>query len=211
MGTEKALIFGSAACSDWSFLQPLRAAHPLVICADGGIHLARAAGFRPDFYIGDNDSGGEPETGLACEILPAEKDLTDLQAAYQACLRRGIRDLTFTACTGGRQDHHLANLLLLERAWEAGVRARIVDPQNEIMFLPQGEHQFCCNGFRYFGIVPLDRKLEGVCIRHAKYEIENATVLRGDSLTISNEPCGVPVTVQIGTGHALLILAERIE
>ncbi len=211
MGTEKALIFGSARCDNWDFLAPLRQEDCCVVCADGGLLLAREAGFLPDFYIGDSDSGGHPEAGLTCELLPAEKDLTDLQAAYSYCLRTGIREIAFTACTGGRQDHHLANLALLERAYGDGVQARMLDADNEITYLPAGRTVFSCDSFRYFGIVPLDRALYGLTIENAKYPLRRATARRGDSLTISNEPRSGPVTITLERGSALLVRSGRIK
>ena len=124
MGTETALIFGSIPCPSWDFLEPLRG-QVTVICADGGTLCAQAAGFRAEVYVGDSDSGGVPPAGARQVLLPAEKDLTDLQAAYQCARDGGFRRMVFTACTGGRQDHHLANLQLLETALEEGIDAAV--------------------------------------------------------------------------------------
>lgn len=204
------IVFGSAPCKHWAFLAPYRSEGRTVVCADGGLQLAREAGFSPEVYIGDSDSGGTPEQALSCRVLPPEKDLTDMQAAYAYCLEHGATDLILTACTGGRQDHHLANLALLETAWEQGITARILDADNEITYLPAGTTTFFVRGFRYFGIVPLDRTLEDVSITNAKYELAHACVRRGDSLTISNEPLEGPVVVRIGRGSALLVRSARI-
>lgn len=84
MGTEmkRALLFGSVPCGDGAFLRPyLDGGGWTVFCADGGVRNARAAGLRPDYLIGDWDSGGAPEGDVPCITLPVEKDMTDLQAA----------------------------------------------------------------------------------------------------------------------------------
>lgn len=205
MGT--ALIFGSAAYEDWTFLEPLRD-HCTVMCADGGIGLAERAGFSPDFYIGDGDSGGKPEPNVTSVVLPAEKDLTDLQAAYEYARDHGFRTVVFTACTGGRQDHHLTNLALLERAWEDGVRAWILDPWNEIRYHPGGPLGLPETGYRYFSILPMDRRLRNVRITGGKYPLDAAEVCRGDSLTVSNEAAGA-VTIEIGSGASWIVRSER--
>jgi len=208
VGTEIALIFGSSPCGSWEFLQPYRgAAH--VVCADGGLLMAEEAGFRPDEYVGDSDSGGAPREGLPAILLPPEKNLTDLQAAYERTRDEGYREIVLTACTGGRQDHHIANLQLLETARRDGIRARILDPWNEILFLEEESITFRCDGFRYFSLLPADRELRGVTITGAKYPLENVVVHRGDSLTVSNESLGGDVSVTIGRGSAWLILAGR--
>ena len=103
MGAKTALIFGSIACDNWDFLQPLRSLAPVVICADGGLLCAKAAGFAPDFYIGDGDSGGSLPDGCPGVVLPAEKDETDLQAACRLAAQQGCTSLLLTACTGGRR------------------------------------------------------------------------------------------------------------
>lgn len=205
MGT--ALIFGSMPCADWTFLEPLRG-RCTVVCADGGLRLAEEAGFSPDAYIGDGDSGGIPPAGVASMQLPPEKDLTDLQAAYEYARDHGLRTAVFTACTGGRQDHHLANLALLERVWEDGLRAFILDPWNEIRYHSGGPLLLPETGYRYFSILPMDRRLQNVRITGGKYPLDVPEVCRGDSLTVSNEPAG-PVTITIGAGASWIVRSER--
>lgn len=97
MGAEKGLIFGSQPCESWMFLKPLLDWPDLVISADGGLRCARDAGFSPQVYVGDGDSGGRPEPGLRCVSLKPEKDVTDLEAAYDWARGHGLRELIFTA------------------------------------------------------------------------------------------------------------------
>ena len=94
MGTEmkRALLFGSVPCGDGAFLRPyLDGGGWTVFCADGGVRNARAAGLRPDYLIGDWDSGGAPEGDVPCITLPVEKDMTDLQAAVDQALELDYR------------------------------------------------------------------------------------------------------------------------
>lgn len=209
MGTETALIFGSIPCACWDFLAPYRD-RAAVFCADGGTICAAAAGFRADYYVGDSDSGGAPPDGAERLLLPVEKDLTDLQAAYELARDRGFRRMVFTACTGGRQDHHLANLQLLETACRQGVDAVILDERNEIRCLCGGSATVPDGEFRYFSLIPLDAELIGVTISGAKYPLEDAVIRRGDSLTVSNETVGVPAVVSVGKGTAWLIRSDRL-
>ncbi len=209
MGTEIALIFGSVVYGSWDFLAPLRG-RVTVICADGGTICAADAGFTPDVYIGDSDSGGVPAEGVEQVLLPVEKDLTDLQAAYEYARQHGFSKVIATACTGGRQDHHLANLQLLETAWNDGVDLRIWDERNEIRYLCGGSCTIPHGTFRYFSIVPLDRELLDVTVTGAKYHLEHATVHRGDSLTVSNETIGHPAEITIASGAAWIIRSDRL-
>lgn len=207
MGTQKGLIFGSIPCDSWEFLKDLQNEDVVVVAADGGMACARAAGFTPTVYVGDSDSGGFPLPGMETVSLPVEKDLTDLQAAWEWARDHGFRELVFTACTGCRQDHHLSALQLLETAHDQGVSAEIRDSHNVIRFL-SGESVSISRGiWRYFSLIPVDRLLTGVTIRGAKYPLHNATVRRGDSLTVSNEWLEeqVEITVQ---GCCYLIMSK---
>lgn len=207
MGAETALIFGSVQCENWDFLAPIRELNPVVICADGGILRAQEAGFTPDFFIGDCDSGGSAQS---CEaiLLPAEKNLSDMQAACHAAIDRGAKHLILTACTGGRQDHHLANLQLLETLAKQGIDARILDPCNEISYLAPGTVLVPKAQYRYFSLLPITSTLSGLDITGAKYPLENAIAYRGDSLTVSNEVVSSQATIRLRQGAAWLIRSD---
>ena len=211
MGTEKGLIFGSMSAPFWGYLDPYRNWPDVVIAADGGLGCARAAGFSPDFYIGDSDSGGTPEAGMDAIRLKPEKDDTDLQAAYCWAKGQGIRQLIFTGCSGGRQDHHLAALQLLETAARDGIEAYFLDPVNRIRFLLPGTYNLPNSGYHYFSIIPVDSVLKGLSIIGAKYPLGGRDVFRGDSLTVSNEWAADVVTVQFTGGCCFLIESEPIE
>lgn len=208
MGAKAALIFGSMDHGDWSFLQPLRQEVPTVFCADGGLICAQTAGFSPDYYIGDGDSGGAPQPGLSATVLPTRKDLTDLQAAWEQAYSLGFRKLYLTGCTGGRQDHHLAALQLLETMHLRGCEGIILDPYNEISFFSPGEKRLQRTDFAFFSLIPLDSEVM-VSIRGAKYDLTERRVLRGDSLCVSNEFLDGPVELNLSGGSCWLILSQR--
>ena len=210
MGAEKVSLLGSAPCENWDFLAPLREEKPDVICADGGIQLALQAGFTPTAYVGDGDSGGVPPEGVPHVLLPRVKDVTDLEQALHYALAQGYRHIIMTGCTGGRQDHHLANLTLLEQASRQGAEARILDPTHEIRCLiGPASLQAEGKGYRYFGLIPMDRQVSGVCIQNAKYPLQNATLVRGSTLSVSNEPLQGPVTVSVEQGAVLFLFTKE--
>ena len=159
MGAEgkRAIIFGSMSCGDGAFLRPyLEDGEWVVICADGGLRSARDAGLRPDYQIGDWDSGGAPEPGVPCVTLPVEKDMTDLQAAAEQALGMGCRELLLCGCTGGRLDHTASNLVLLEWIAGRGGRPLMVDEDNEVRFLEGPAELRLANRppYRYLSLIP---------------------------------------------------------
>lgn len=208
--TGQALIVGAAPCADLSFLEDYwEEGDWTVICADGGLNAALAAGLRPDYVIGDWDSGARP-ADVPCATLPAEKDFTDLQAAAHWALERGCTRLLLCGCTGGRLDHTASNLVLLEWIARRGGQAVIADGDNEVRYLENGtltlENRPPC---RYLSLVPLDRSVKGVTLRGVKYPLAGAELTRGDTLTVSNEPAAPVMEITVEQGAVLVIRSQR--
>lgn len=207
MGAEvmRAILVGAAPCSDWSFLSRYTDRPCLTICADGGQASARRAGLTPDWYVGDSDSGGSPE-GLPSVTLPAEKDVTDLEMAVDLAFEQGCRDLILCGCTGGRLDHFLGNVHLLEQIARRGGTGCLADPHNEIRFVGPGVHRLIRDpSFRYISLLPLDEALRGVYLEGAKYPLQNAVVPRWTTLGVSNEFAEETLTLTCQEGRGLLI------
>ena len=203
---RRVVIFGSAPSPDWSFLRRYLRSDDAVICADGGRNTAEQLGLSPDWYVGDDDSGGHAGNCPA-DLLPSEKDVTDLDMAVSRALREGCQTLLLCGCTGGRQDHHFSAVGQLERIWRAGAEGMILDPWNEIRLLTPGITEVANTPeYHYFGIVPLDQTLEQVTITGAKYEISQVNLYRWESLGISNECVpGQKCTIEVKSGIGLLI------
>lgn len=181
----------------------------LVIAADSGLRTAGLFGIEPTVLVGDLDSLGEPGELPGVEILrvPAEKNETDTQLAVSVALKRGATSLVIVGGFGGRLDHSLANLSLLEALNGRGisammtngrVRARFV--RNDGALLVRDPH------FRYFSIIPISDKVKGVTIEGGKYPLKNATLYRKDvGFSISNEIEKNAALISIRSGSALIL------
>lgn len=209
--SQYALIVGAAPCADLAFLGDyLGEKNWTVICADGGLRLALAAGLSPDYLIGDWDSGGSPAGDVPCTTLPVEKDFTDLQAAAHWAIKRGCKELLLCGCTGGRLDHTASNLVLLEWIARQGGKAMMVDSDNEVRFLENGALTLADQPrYHYLSIIPLDKTVKDVTLRGVKYPLEGATITRGDTLTVSNEPAAPVMEISVGSGAVLVIRSQR--
>lgn len=202
-----ALIFAAAPTSDYTYVRALLDTldTPLIVCADGGHKHARALGLTPDLLLGDGDSGGVAQAGELVR-LPCEKEDTDTQACVRVIAQRGCKHASLVCATGGRLDHMLANLLLLEQAHALGMTLTVYDAQNMVCLHPGGRVQFGVPArYRYFSLVPLDAVLYDVTIEGAKYPLHGAQVRREAMVTISNQAAAPSVTITIGRGRALLI------
>lgn len=205
-----ALIFGSVPSKSWDYLQEQLPSPGLVICADGGVKCARAAGYDPDILVGDWDSGGAPEPGIESVTLPPEKDLTDLQAAAELAMERGARRLIFCACVGGRLDQTMGNLALLEWVHDRGAEGLILTEGDEVRFW-DGRHLSLENSsrYRYLSVLPLDQTVTGVSMSGVKYPLTDARLTRGDTLTISNEITADRAVLSAQTGRMLVIQSQN--
>ena len=96
---------------DVSHLNAISSISDYIICADGGVDIAKTYGIMPDCVIGDFDSTINSNR-LDCLYitLPSEKDFTDTEAAINHAIELGIRDITVYGGIGGRLDHTLGNV-----------------------------------------------------------------------------------------------------
>lgn len=100
---------GEASSGD---LAEAMALAPLCVAADGGAHLALAAGVEVTAVIGDLDSIGDALDQIPTKRrhLIAEQDSTDFDKALRHICAPVVLAVGFT---GGRIDHHLAALHVL--------------------------------------------------------------------------------------------------
>lgn len=206
---KQALIIAASPEENIDYIQAVyeKLEDPLVICADGGMKKAQQLSIPCDLLMGDMDSGGTP-VNCAAVRFPAEKNYTDSQACLEEAIARGCDRLYLTGASGGRVDHFLCNLHLLEATEKKGAETFLIDARNEVQLLKNQIYRIPAP-YRYFSLIPITETLEGVLIRNAKYPLENAFVRREDSLTVSNEPKEnreVEITVQ--KGKAFLIFSK---
>ncbi len=205
-----ALIIAAAPENDYSYIREFLSGHPgaLIACADGGLRHARALGLTPDFMVSDCDSMPDTE-GAEVLRLKTEKDDTDTQTCLREIVRRGCREAYLVCATGGRLDHTLANISLLEEMSSMGGSLTLLDSKNKAVLHKGGRQQFIMpEKYRYFSIIPLDGVLDGVTIENAKYPLNEATVKRAGMVTISNETTASPFVISIRKGSALVVFSK---
>ena len=187
------VIFGAGA-PDFPSLPRALFKGAYIIAADGGVDNARALHVLPDLIIGDFDSlRGPLVRDLSTEVieLPHQKELSDLHAAVLAGIEEGCCRFLLLGCTGGRLDHLLANLFLLQYIRETGGEGILADSQNVVHYLDgfSGRVEMP-GGFTYVSLLPVDRSIGQVTLTGFEYPLKNARLSRADTRGISNEPNG---------------------
>lgn len=188
----------AAACGE------LRA-DDLILCADAGYRYARALGLKPDLVIGDFDSAEVPR-GEAVLRYPVMKDDPDTMLCAKYALEMGIGDFRIVGGLGGRLDHTLANLQTLAYLAGRGARAAMCDGNTRVQAV-------CGGGLRVertpgkLSVFALGGRCEGVYIRGAKYELENAVLEPDVPLGMGNDFAADAAEIGAARG-TLLIVSE---
>lgn len=183
-------------------------AEDLILCADAGWRVAADAGVAPDAVIGDFDSSAPPESGDVIEH-PVVKDDTDTMLCARYALEMGARDFRIVGGLGGRLDHSIANLQTLGFLAEAGAKAALCDGKVCVYAL-RGEGAMVLEPAPgKLSVFALSGPCEGVCIRGAKYELEDGALTPLFPLGMGNDFLGRPVEIRVRSGTLLVISESR--
>ncbi|OYD06425.1 thiamine diphosphokinase [Paludifilum halophilum] len=182
---------GEVSPEDWNLLVP----SDEVIGVDGGLLFLREEGIRPSLAVGDFDTVNPVEIDrlkreeIPVKKLPEAKDMTDTQYAVETALGRFPEEILILGGLGGsRFDHALANLFLLERVEEAGVRCTLRHGRNRVRLCRGGDQMTIRSGeFRYVSLLALTDRVEGLTLRGFLYPLTDAVLTRSRPLGISNE------------------------
>jgi len=87
-----------------------------IVCVDGGYEIAKKLNIQPTIVIGDFDSTNLKDVDNSVRSIKDEdQDKSDLEKAIELCISEKISDITVIGSTGMRDDHNLANTLLIIR------------------------------------------------------------------------------------------------
>jgi len=88
-----------------------------IICVDGGYELAKKLNIAPDVIIGDFDSTIlNKKNDKKTKIIKVDnQNKTDLEKAIEFCISENLNEIFLIATNGKRDDHNLANILLMYR------------------------------------------------------------------------------------------------
>ena len=158
-----------------------------VLACDRGYAYALREGIVPDLILGDFDSyaGALPE-GVPILRYPVEKDDTDAMLAVRWASEQGFDAVRLLCAFGGRLDHLLSNIQTLHYAAELGMEAEAEDEDTLLRVLRPGAYRLPYRADRSLSLLALTETVEGLTIRGAKYEVENAALRRPTTLGQSN-------------------------
>ena len=199
---KRCVIIGGGEIESPQFLKQHILRDDFIICCDGGYLHAFDADITPDLIVGDFDSASVPETDVETIVLPCEKDDTDSFFAAKEGLKRGFCNFLLLGVTGGRLDHSLGAISILEYLQQNGAAGEICDKSTRIRVCADS---LCVKkGCKYFSVFAVGTAKD-VCIRGAKYNLDNAVINSHYQYGISNEVTDGCAAVSVGQGKVIVM------
>jgi thiamine pyrophosphokinase len=210
--SKKILIVSGGMLED-SFVGELleREAYDWMIACDRGMEFFYRNGLEPDLILGDFDSANPDvrdyfsKRPVEMRQYPEQKDWTDTELAIRLALLQKPEEIHLLGATGGRLDHLLGNIGLLELGLEAAVQIFLMDPSNRLRLI---DKPMCLTREEQFGdylsLVPWAGEVSGLTLTGMKYPLENATLTASATLGISNEILEERASIRFTSGKLLV-------
>jgi len=191
-------------------LRPYPTHGDYVIAADRGFDSLMAFGVRPDLAVGDFDSLGRRPSHPNVIQLPTEKDDTDMVYALRKGLELGYRRFILLGGVGGRLEHTLGNLQLLDWLALHGAQGFLVGEKTAATCVRDGETiVFPPSMTGFLSVFCNSGTAEGVDLAGLKYPLVRYTLTGDFPLGISNQFLGQTASVSVQRGSLLLIWEDK--
>jgi len=209
----KAAVISHGEILDYEYTRDIIKGCDIVICADGGAEYAVKCGINPDIVIGDLDSIDSAvlnivvKSGSKVIKYPKDKDYTDTQLAIDYAISEGAHEIVMVGSVGDRIDHSLANIFTLVKMAQKNIKAMVVNEKNTVYIT---NNCLKLNGKvgDIVSIIPICGDASGIYTDGLQYKLYDATITMGDPLGISNVFDSENISIKVGTGYLLVILAR---
>lgn len=212
MNKKNVIIIAGGINSDKLMADTIAATeNPYIIGVDKGAQLLDGLGIVPDMVIGDFDSA-DPATRDKFKdrpntiLLNPIKDATDTHMAVLEAIKLMPESITILGATGGRLDHMMGNFALLKLCLDSGINAAIIDEQNKITMI---DKQMKINKKdqygKYVSLIPFSDEVTGITLTGFSYGLSDATMIKADTIGISNEIREEEGHICLKTGYLMVM------
>ena len=180
---------------------------------DKGALILLKSGIVPTYAFGDFDSVTKEElkflkSHLKIDIVQSEKDYTDTELCLLSLVEEGYTEIDVYGAFGGRMDHTLMNIHLLQNDALREVNIHLKDKENDLSLLNSGKHKITNKGFKYVSIIPIHENTI-LSLEELKYELNEENISPGKTLTVSNEFIGDVATVTTNKDILLIYSMDK--
>ena len=213
---ERAILI--LANGDWGVDKDLTRLHKLVqntdhiVATDGALDRATECGIEVNTLIGDLDSLVDStlleERFPEMEILryPEDKDWTDLELAINWALEQSPKLITVFGASGGRIDHTMANLALLEKGLHSGIPIELVSRGESVRLIQADLALKNAEIGDRISLLPISLFCT-VSTQGLKYALASEKLFRGQGRGISNIVVSIPASVSVESGVLAVVHA----
>ena len=177
----------------------------LLIAADGGYAWLEAHGLIPHLAVGDFDSLGYLPSSVPTLRHPPEKDDTDMLLAVREGLNRGCGRFLIYGGLGGRLDHTLANLHLLDFLARQGRAGFLIGPGETVTAVHNGTLAFPAGYQGTLSVFAWGGAASGVTLSGLRYPLEGGSLTPTYPLGTSNQFLGGQALVSVAQGTLLVL------
>ena len=168
-----------------------------------------AYGVPPDLVVGDFDSLGHTPSHPNVIQLPCAKDDTDMVFALRKGLGLGYRRFVLLGGVGGRLEHTLGNLQILDWLTTQGAQGFLAGEKTVATALRSGSLTFPASMSGYLSIFCNSGEARGVTLSGLKFPLEDALLTSSFPVGVSNEFLGQVAQVTVRDGSLLLLWEDK--
>lgn len=173
-----------------------------IIATDGGYDKIST---HCDLVVGDMDSITRKIDNIPYIKLDRDKDLTDGEFAVNLLVEKGVDTIIFYGINGGRLDHILANIGLMSRALKKGIRV-ICECNDFTGYMINDSLDIPIQKNLTLSLAPFTDSVHIISMIGVKWELENTTIYKDSSLTISNLTTSDRFSLKIDRGEVFVII-----
>ena len=204
----KAIIMSGGQVRDDGFVKELALSGDMLICADSGVMNALRLGLHADICVGDFDSSTPPEDAATEWVtLPTEKDDTDTMSAARIAVERGTDEVLILAGTGSRLDHTIGNLSVLEFLRQRGIKARLIDENNQVFLAGEGIYSIPKAEGEFLSLLPFCSQ-PVISVSGVKYPLKTKLLPTDQPLGVSNVILNNEATLKVEKGVVAVFLSR---
>lgn len=159
-----------------------------IIAVDKGLEYAINNNLDVDMVIGDFDSihkrYKEEIDKYSHKTYDKDKDMSDLELAYNYCLDNNMFSIEVYGSTGDRLDHTFSNFQLIKTYKKKGLNITLIDDKNIINYIE--EKKEFKNIMQNISFLASDEE-SIITVSGVKWPLNKHNIKYGDTLTISNK------------------------
>jgi thiamine pyrophosphokinase len=217
MSLHIAVVIGGGPITPTTASTSGTASFDLVVAADSGYDAAVDAGLTPTHLVGDLDSisaaglAAAQAAGIPIEPYDPDKDHTDTTLALRRAVALGATQVTLLGpATSDRLDHLLGALTALGDPVLAGSEVSGELGGSSVRVLHPGHTTVLhLEAAGVFSLLALHGPCDGITVTGARWPLNDARLVPGSTLGVSNESLGDPVSIGVREGVLTVIVPHH--